>query len=47
MTKYDPTIHNRRSIRYKGYDYSLQGAYFITICTQGKYPWFGYIDNNN
>jgi putative transposase len=30
--KYDPKIHNRRSIRLKGYDYSRSGAYFITIC---------------
>ena len=25
--------HNRRSIRLKGYDYSHEGAYFITTCT--------------
>jgi len=30
--KYNPDIHNRRSIRLKGYDYSSAGAYFITIC---------------
>jgi putative transposase len=30
--KYDPKIHNRRSIRLKGYDYRRSGAYFITIC---------------
>lgn len=30
--KYNPDIHNRRSIRLKGYDYSSPGAYFITIC---------------
>jgi putative transposase len=28
-------IHHRRSIRLKGYDYSLSGAYFITICVEG------------
>jgi putative transposase len=31
--KFDPQIHHRRSIRLKGYDYTLPGAYFITIGT--------------
>ena len=26
----------RKSTRLQGYDYSLSGAYFVTICTQGK-----------
>ncbi len=29
---YDPRRHHRHSIRLKGYDYSLSGAYFVTIC---------------
>ncbi|KAF0219731.1 MAG: hypothetical protein FD174_1744 [Geobacteraceae bacterium] len=29
--KYNPEIHRRRSIRLKGYDYSIAGAYFVTI----------------
>jgi hypothetical protein len=29
---YNPKIHNRRSMRLKGYDYSQEGLYFITIC---------------
>jgi hypothetical protein len=29
---YNPTIHPRRSIRLKGYDYSQAGLYFVTIC---------------
>jgi putative transposase len=29
---YDPYKHHRRSIRLKGYDYSQDGLYFITIC---------------
>ena len=33
MSKYDPNIHHRRSIRLKGYDYTQPGAYFVTICT--------------
>ncbi len=31
---YDPHKHHRRSIRLKGYDYSQEGMYFVTICTQ-------------
>ncbi|NJL62684.1 MAG: transposase [Methylacidiphilales bacterium] len=31
---YNPQIHHRRSIRLRGYNYSQQGLYFITICTQ-------------
>jgi REP-associated tyrosine transposase len=34
--KYDPNKHHRRSIRLKGYDYTSPGAYFVTICTQGR-----------
>ena len=34
--RYDPNIHHRRSIRLKDYDYSLGGAYFVTICLQGS-----------
>jgi len=34
--KYNPAIHQRRSIRLKDYDYSKAGAYFVTICTQGR-----------
>lgn len=34
-------LPNRKSIRLKGYDYSSQGAYFITICTQNRDELFG------
>jgi len=34
--RFDPQIHRRRSIRLKGYDYSQDGAYFITIVIQGR-----------
>ena len=34
--KYDPTKHHRRSIRLKGYDYHMTGAYFVTICTKNR-----------
>ena len=33
---YDPDKHHRRSIRLRGYDYSAQGAYFVTICVRGR-----------
>jgi putative transposase len=41
--KYDPAIHHRRSIRLKGYDYSQNGLYFITICTYNRECLFGEI----
>ena len=34
--KYDSNIHHRRSVRLKFYDYSHNGRYFVTICTEGK-----------
>ena len=40
---YDPEIHHRRSIRLQGYDYSQPGAYFVTICTEGKEHLFGQV----
>jgi REP element-mobilizing transposase RayT len=33
------------STRYRGYDYSSPGKYFITICTKNKTPCFGKIEN--
>ena len=33
---YDPTIHHRRSIRLKEYDYFQSGYYFVTICTHNR-----------
>ncbi len=34
--KYNAEIHHRRSIRLKGYDYSQNGAYFLTVCTHNR-----------
>jgi REP element-mobilizing transposase RayT len=31
--KFNPDIHHRRSIRLKNFDYSRDGAYFVTLCT--------------
>jgi len=39
----DQHFHHRRSIRLKGYDYSLAGAYFITICCHDRLYLFGEI----
>jgi putative transposase len=41
--KYNPNIHHRRSIRLKGYDYSQEGLYYITICCQNWACLFGKI----
>jgi putative transposase len=41
--KYNPQYHNRKSIRLKGYDYSQNGAYFVTICTYQRRCFFGEI----
>lgn len=39
--KYNPEIHQRHSIRLKGYDYAEAGAYFVTICVQRRECLFG------
>jgi putative transposase len=43
--KFDPKIHQRRSIRLKGYDYRQAGGYFVTIVTQGRESLFGEVVN--
>ncbi len=43
--KYNPEKNNRRSIRLRGYDYSRQGAYFVTLRVHGDEPLFGYIED--
>ncbi len=37
--------HHRRSIRLPGYDYSSEGAYFVTICTKNREELFGKIED--
>jgi putative transposase len=39
--KYNPDIHHRKSLRLQGYDYSQEGAYFVTICAQNRECLFG------
>jgi REP-associated tyrosine transposase len=34
MMKFDPQIHQRRSIRLMDFDYSQAGAYFVTLVRQ-------------
>ena len=36
VSKFNPKLHYRRSLRLKNYDYSQLGLYFITISTQNK-----------
>jgi len=43
MSNYNPNYHHRRSIRLKGYDYSQEGLYFITLCVQDRESIFGEI----
>jgi REP element-mobilizing transposase RayT len=45
IMKIDPKLHHRQSIRMKGYDYSLPGAYFVTLVTRDRLHLFGEITN--
>lgn len=45
--KYNPEIHHRKSIRLKEFDYSKQGMYFITICTQDRKNLFWDVNKNS
>jgi REP element-mobilizing transposase RayT len=46
MNKFDPQKHHRRSIRLKGYDYSQEGAYYVTMVTWQREFLFGNILNH-
>ena len=41
MSRFNPEIHRRRSIRLRNYDYSQGGVYFVTICTYRRLLMFG------
>jgi REP element-mobilizing transposase RayT len=43
---FDPDRHHRRSIRLQGYDYAQAGAYFVTICVQGRECLLGQIEGD-
>lgn len=45
LVHYNPNIHHRHRIRLKGYDYSREGLYFITICIQNRECLLGKISN--
>jgi len=38
-----PGSHDHRALRLKGFDYSGEGLYFITICTKDRQHFFGTI----
>ncbi|MEX2492883.1 MAG: transposase [Nitrospirales bacterium] len=40
-------LRNRRSIRLSGFDYSQDGAYFVTVCTKNRDCVFGEIEDGN
>ena len=42
---FDPGKHHRRSIRLKGYDYSQDALYFVTVCSHKRICMFGNIIN--
>jgi len=42
---YNPEKHHRKSIRLKGYDYTSEGIYFVTVCTYNKECILGNISN--
>ena len=44
--KYDIQKHHRRSIRLPDYDYTSQGYYFVTICSQQRKCLFGDIHDD-
>jgi len=46
LRKFDPDIYHRKSIRLKGYDYTLPGAYYITLCIHDRdEELFGMVEN--
>ena len=40
-------LHDRKSNRLKGYDYSQQGYYYVTICTRNREESLGGIEDNH
>jgi REP element-mobilizing transposase RayT len=42
--KFDPYLHHRSTQRLKGYDYSSEGCYFVTICVHDRRCLFGNIE---
>lgn len=44
---FNPEIHHRKSVRLKGYDYSRDGVYFVTICSYDKECIFSIVKNHH
>lgn len=42
--KFDSDIHHRQSIRLRDYDYSANGAYFVTICVNQRECLLGQVE---
>ena len=40
------SLHNRKSIRLKNYDYSEPGDYFVTVCAKNRKNLFGEVVSN-
>jgi len=40
-----PQPPRRKRLRLRGFDYSSSGAYFVTICTNGRLPLLGEVEN--
>ncbi len=47
MNQYNPELHHRRSIRLREYDYTQAGAYFVTLCVQGRECLLGEINDGS
>jgi REP element-mobilizing transposase RayT len=43
--KFDADFHHRRSIRLRDYDYAQGGAYFVTVCVQGRELLLGAVED--
>ena len=46
IIKIDPDMHNRHSIRLKGFDYSYPGVYFLTLVAHKRECLFGEIEDS-
>ena len=45
MDSRDELPHHRRSLRLRGFDYSVGALYFVTLCTRNKECIFGHVHN--
>jgi hypothetical protein len=43
ITRFNPDVHYRRSVRLKGFDYSQAGPHFVTICTRNRVCSLGHV----